>query len=145
MTARAGVSEGRIREIRALLTRDPPVYLHAEMRDLWLAAAHALAALDQARAEAVTLREIAVNETIERAEQACRYALKHQDFMGAEPAYKEAWEVAASVCEKAIRSHVERHIQQDVERALAAARGRENPEAFVEAYDRAVRGNGDWS
>jgi hypothetical protein len=44
-----------------------------------------------------------LNDLIERAEQACRYALKHQngEDVGAE--------VMARVCEEAIRPHLERH------------------------------------
>lgn len=55
-------------------------------------------------------REKLIQECIERAEQACRYALKHQDFTGACADYREGWEVAAEVCEKAIGPHVRRHL-----------------------------------
>ena len=52
---------------------------------------------------------------IERAEQACRYALKHQNFdSDTHPEYRSGWEVAAHVCEGAIRPQVMRHIEHDL-------------------------------
>lgn len=59
-----------------------------------------------------------VNAIIERAEQACRYALKHQEFSADNPEFKSGWDVAAHVCEKAIRPHVLCHLSED---ALASA------------------------
>jgi len=56
-----------------------------------------------------------VDAVIERAEQACRYALKHQNFESDdETGYQSGWEVAAHVCERAIRDHVMNHIEQDL-------------------------------
>lgn len=55
-----------------------------------------------------------VNAVIERAMQACRYARKHQTFESCDAAYKDGWEVAAEVCEGAIRDHVMRHIEEDL-------------------------------
>jgi hypothetical protein len=55
-----------------------------------------------------------IDLVIERAEQACRYALKHQDFLDADPNYVSGWEVAASVCEGAIRRTVMSHIEEDI-------------------------------
>lgn len=55
-----------------------------------------------------------VDLVVERAEQACRYALKHQNFDGdTDPEYRSGWEVATSVCEKAIKDQVARHIVED--------------------------------
>jgi hypothetical protein len=63
-------------------------------------------------------RKMVIDLVIERAEQACRYALKHQNFNSdTDPEYRSGWEVAASVCEGAIRPQVERHIADDVVRA----------------------------
>ena len=59
-----------------------------------------------------------VDLVVERAEQACRYALKHQIFgSDTDPQYRSGWEVAASVCEGAIRDQVMRHIESDLARA----------------------------
>jgi hypothetical protein len=56
-----------------------------------------------------------IDAVIERAEQACRYALKHQNFdSDTEPGYRNGWEVAASVCEGSIRYNVMRHIEDDL-------------------------------
>lgn len=58
-----------------------------------------------------------VDAVIERAEQACRYALKNQTFESDDtPGYREGWEVAAGVCEGAIRAHVMNHIKDDLAR-----------------------------
>lgn len=60
-----------------------------------------------------------VDLVIERAEQACRYALKHQNFVRSETheEYRSGWEVAAHVCEGAIRDHVMTHIERDLKDA----------------------------
>lgn len=57
-----------------------------------------------------------VDLVIERAEQACRYAFKHQNFEGTHTTdnYREGWEIGASVCEGAIKPHVLRHIETDL-------------------------------
>lgn len=57
-----------------------------------------------------------VDLVIERAEQACRYALKHQEFSDCDgnSHYREGWEVAAAVCEGAIKGHVLAHIAADI-------------------------------
>ena len=55
-----------------------------------------------------------VNLVIERGEQACRYAVKHQDFSADEVDYRSGFEVGAEVCESAIRRHVLRHIEEDL-------------------------------
>lgn len=66
--------------------------------------------------------EALVEAIIERAEQACRYALKHQSFDGdTTKGFREGWEVAAAVCERAIREHVKRHLAADLARALLSA------------------------
>lgn len=63
----------------------------------------------------VTPEQLAlIDLVIERAEQACRYALKHQNFdSDTDPEFRSGWEVGASVCEGAIRSHVLQHIEAD--------------------------------
>ncbi len=61
-------------------------------------------------------QERLVGLVIERAEQACRYALKHQDFTGQSANDEAVWTVAAQVCEVAIRPHVLAHIAEDVAR-----------------------------
>jgi hypothetical protein len=55
-----------------------------------------------------------VHLVIERAEQACRYVLKHQDFTEDDTAYAQGFEGACSVCENAIREHVMRHVAEDI-------------------------------
>ena len=56
-----------------------------------------------------------IDAVIARAEQACRYALKHQNFDDdTNPEFKSGWEVAAEVCEGAIRDAVMRHIETDL-------------------------------
>lgn len=59
----------------------------------------------------VPLEQI-VNAVIERAEQACRYVLKHQNFERDDAEHEKAYEAACSVCERAIRPHVERHMTE---------------------------------
>lgn len=64
-----------------------------------------------------------VRLVVERAEQACRYALKHQNFEADDDGtdrYRDGWETAAEVCEMVIADHVARHINDD----LAALRAR---------------------
>lgn len=55
-----------------------------------------------------------IDAVIERAEQACRYALKHQNFSQSDPEYIKGWEVAAKVCEGAIRDAVMYYIETDL-------------------------------
>jgi hypothetical protein len=60
-----------------------------------------------------------VDAVIERAEQACRYVLKHNETAWSgdgEPSddYKSGFEVASKVCEGAIRDAVMRHIEADL-------------------------------
>lgn len=50
-----------------------------------------------------------VRLAVERAEQACRYAVKHQDFADSLPEYANGFKAGAAVCEGAIRDHIERH------------------------------------
>lgn len=62
-----------------------------------------------------------VDAVLERAEQACRYALKHNETAWSgdgEPSedYKSGFEVAAKTCEGAIRGQVMRHIEEDLAR-----------------------------
>lgn len=60
-------------------------------------------------------KERIIQAAIERAEQACRYVLKHQNFEG-ESEYQDGFEIACEVCEKAIAEHVRRHIEADLAR-----------------------------
>ena len=53
-----------------------------------------------------------VDETVSRAEQACRYAVKHQNFSGTNPDYESGFEIGANVCEAAIAAHVARHYHE---------------------------------
>ena len=55
-----------------------------------------------------------IDLVIERAEQACRYAFKHQDFSEDDKIYGEGFEVGCGVCEAAIRTSVMNHIAQDL-------------------------------
>jgi hypothetical protein len=48
---------------------------------------------------------------VERAEQACRYVVKHQDFSESDPAYADGFRVGSKVCEMAIADHIERHLE----------------------------------
>lgn len=80
---------------------------------------------EQGRREGI---ERVVELCIERAEQACRYALKHQNFFSDDDSdYVSGWQVAAEVCEKAIAENVRKHIQDDI-RALSSAPPGENPD-----------------
>lgn len=61
-----------------------------------------------------------IDAVIERAEQACRYALKHNETAWSgdgEPSadYRSGFEIACEVCEGAIRDAVMRHIEADIE------------------------------
>lgn len=58
-----------------------------------------------------------VDAVVERAEQACRYVLKHNEdaWSGAErTAYHQGFEAACEICARAIRSHVMTHIPADI-------------------------------
>lgn len=61
-----------------------------------------------------------INLVIERAEQACRYALKYQDFTDATADFQSGWEVGALVCGGMIRNAVMRYIAQDIDAAAMA-------------------------
>lgn len=51
---------------------------------------------------------------IERAQQACDRALKHQNFdSGADREFVSGWEVAVDVCKTAIERSVLDHIERD--------------------------------
>ena len=86
-------------------------YLEAQPK-AWDAARQALA---QPIVDEVTK---IIDAVIERAEQACRYALKHKEFEGRDEPYMKGyasgWEVGASVCEHAIREFVMLHIFEDI-------------------------------
>ncbi len=60
------------------------------------------------------------NEAVERAEQACRYVLKHQEFEREAPdqvgEYERGFSDACHDCERAIRPHVLRHLANAVAR-----------------------------
>ena len=55
---------------------------------------------------------------IERAEQACRYAFKHQEFTDRDTEYgrgvEDGWETGSLTCEGAIEKHVLKHINEDI-------------------------------
>jgi hypothetical protein len=58
-----------------------------------------------------------VDAVIERAEQACRLVLKHNEeaWSGAERSpYHQGFEDACEICARAIRSHVMTHISGDI-------------------------------
>lgn len=69
---------------------------------------------------------------IERAEQACRYVVKHCDgsWDDVNAQYREGFETAAELCEGAIRGHIERHIEKDLS-AARQARTQGPGEGFV--------------
>lgn len=52
-----------------------------------------------------------VRLVVERAEQACRYVVKHQDFSESDLAYADGFRVGSKVCEMAIADHIERHLE----------------------------------
>ena len=64
------------------------------------------------------LVRLVVAETVSRAEQACGYAIKNQDFSDEPTNYRNGWEVGAEVCKVAIADHVERHIEDIIAKAL---------------------------
>jgi hypothetical protein len=70
------------------------------------------------RAGSMTPEQRAIVEAvIERAEQACRHVLRHNEdaWRGDKrTAYHEGFEVACEICERAIRTHVMTHIQGDI-------------------------------
>lgn len=78
-------------------------------------------ALDEAIArieqQEETIRRLR-DATIERAEQACRYVLKHQN-REEDSEYWTGFEIACQLCEKAIRRHVEKHAKEDAKEAVA--------------------------
>jgi hypothetical protein len=53
-----------------------------------------------------------VDAVIARAEQACRYAFKHQNFEADAGPYADGFETGAKVCESAISDSVMRHIEK---------------------------------
>jgi hypothetical protein len=58
-----------------------------------------------------------VEAAIERAEQACRYVLKHNEesWSGQERSdYHQGFETACEVCARAVRSHILTHIAADI-------------------------------
>lgn len=55
-----------------------------------------------------------VDAVIARAEQACRYAFKHQNFEADAGPYADGFETGAKVCEGGIRDAVMRHIEADL-------------------------------
>jgi hypothetical protein len=55
-----------------------------------------------------------IEAVIERAEQACRYMLKHNQDGLEEGEYASGFEVACGACEGAIRQQVMRHIESDL-------------------------------
>lgn len=60
-------------------------------------------------------QERLVRLCIERAQQACDYALKHQNFdSDTEPEFRSGWEVAVDVCKAAIERSVLEHIEADL-------------------------------
>jgi|1185.fasta_scaffold1135334_2 hypothetical protein len=62
-------------------------------------------------------QQTVVDAVIERAEQACRYVLKHNEeaWSGDErTAYHQGFEAACEICVRAIRSHVMTHIAGDI-------------------------------
>jgi hypothetical protein len=65
-----------------------------------------------------------IDLVIERAEQACQYALKRQEFDdNCSEDFRSGWEVAVDVCVGAIRRHVMQHIADDLTRAATDAEG----------------------
>jgi hypothetical protein len=56
--------------------------------------------------------EAIIQAVIERAEQACRYAFKHQDIEAGP--YRDGFETGCETCEGAIAAHVRRHIAADL-------------------------------
>jgi len=56
-----------------------------------------------------------IDKLISRAEQACRYAVKHQSLGDSD--YDKGFAVGGGVCETAIREHIMRHLAEDVKDA----------------------------
>lgn len=60
-------------------------------------------------------QELLVSLVVERAQQACDRALKHQNFDSETDAeFRSGWEVAVHVCKSAIADSVKRHIEKDL-------------------------------
>lgn len=89
-----------------------------EMVDAWYAAdkscEHGMSA-----ALAIAEADI-INLVIERAEQACRYVFKRQNFEADSGQYALGFEVACQVCERAIRRQVMSHLEKDIAAAIRA-------------------------
>jgi len=54
---------------------------------------------------------------VARAEQACRYAVKHQDLSDSNQEYATGFRVFGKVCESAIAEHIARHLEEDISKA----------------------------
>ena len=65
------------------------------------------------------LVRLVTDEVIGRAEQECRYALKHQHFADCDEEFRSGWEVAAHVIEHGIRDHVYSHFGELMEKVRA--------------------------
>jgi hypothetical protein len=67
-------------------------------------------------------QEELIDAVIERAEQACRYVFKSQNFnfTSEDNEYGMGFELGCQVCENAIRSHVMRHIKEDIKMTIHA-------------------------
>ena len=57
-------------------------------------------------------REVVIEAVVEEAEQACRYVAKHNICNMEVGDYRDGFETACEVCEKAIADHVRRHIDR---------------------------------
>ncbi len=66
----------------------------------------------------MTVEAGAIDNLIARAEQACRYVLKHNedswDGESKDSEYASGFAVACKVCEKAIREHIVSHLAEDL-------------------------------
>jgi hypothetical protein len=64
------------------------------------------------------LVRLVIDETVSRAKQACRYAMKHQEFSDSSNDYRMGWEVGTEVCKDAIAENVGRHVEDIIAKAL---------------------------
>ena len=104
----------------------PPIPLGALATELmrYVDSSPANSAEHRYTARAKFVSDVIVESAITSAEQACRYALKHQTFEAGDDGkitdYESGWTVAAAVCEGAIRSQVYNHLMNDICHHLAA-------------------------
>lgn len=97
-----------------------------ELHMPWSQGKDLIATLRRLRTENAGLVKATIREVVGEAEQACRYVAKHNVANMDAGDYRDGFEIACEVCEKAISEHVARH--NDRVLAAIAARPAGEPE-----------------